>query len=354
VAEASGVPRVDPAALADTLTRNGSARPHARLLDVREQPIGIGHTADTLLLHLRWQADEDGPRSLVAKVPALDERSARTARTLGLYEREARFYADLAPKTALQVPTSYGTVPPLTLLLQDLTPSHAPRDQFADLPESLLRLARAELVALQAAFWDDPATSALPWLHRRLGVAIPAIHERMRTSWTATRHYLAESFDAEERDVVDRFVECADAWARSLRGPFSLTHHDFRVDNMLFRTGTDGLVVLDWQTVGWGVPMFDLAYLLGTSLNPRSRRELEAGEIRAHVDDLARHGIHWSVEDAWTAYRQASFAILLMLVPPTGSVKRTPRGDDMFRTLLRRGARMALDLEAEEFLPRAP
>ena len=39
-----------------------------------------------------------------------------------------------------------------------------------------------------------------------------------------------------------------------------------------------------------------------------------------------------------------------MLVPPTGSVKASDRLDRMFRRLLRHGARMALDLDAEEFL----
>jgi aminoglycoside phosphotransferase (APT) family kinase protein len=350
----AGAP-IDRTALEEALIASDAVRPGARLQEVRSRPIGIGATADTLLLLLTWFPEGGGPDRVVVKLPATDPAAARTAASLGLYEREARFYTELAPRTGLRVPRCFGTLTTASgapaLLLEDLTRSHTPGDQFAELPPPLLQRARRELVALQAPFWADPAVASLPWLHRRLGVAIPSIHERMCWSWAERREELAGHFDDDERAVVDRFVAGADAWARSVDGPFSLTHHDFRIDNLLF--ADDDLVVLDWQTAGWGAPMFDLAYLLGTSLTPATRRAVEADQVRAHVRDLAEHGITWAPVDAWRAYRQASFAVLLMLVPPTGSVKRTARSDDMFRLLLRRGARMALDLGADEFLSTA-
>jgi hypothetical protein len=328
---------------------------------VHATPIGIGAMADTYRLRLRWAArGADGrPDSLVAKLPAADESAARTAASLGAYAREVRFYRDLAGRTDVSLPRYLGTVAPGGvpggLLLEDL--SHlVPGDQFTDVPRPTLRLLREQLARLQAPFWNDAAVAeqAGPggWLHQRLGVPIPGIVERMERSWSVARETLAGGFDAEERSQIDRFVAQAGGWAESLCGPFSLTHHDYRVDNMLFDPlGDRALVVLDWQTVGWGAPMFDVAYLLGTSSGPAGRRATERDEVARHVDDLAARGVEWSLEDAWTAYRQASFATLLMLVPPTGSVKRSDRSDAMFRRLLRQGARMALDLRADEFLP---
>jgi hypothetical protein len=86
-------------------------------------------------------------------------------------------------------------------------------------------------------------------------------------------------------------------------------------------------------------------------VSPETRRAIEGDEVSRHVADLAALGVTWDDEAAWTSYRKAAFAVLLMLVPPTGSVKRSDRGDAMFRRLLRFGARMALDLEADQFLP---
>jgi hypothetical protein len=346
------VDRIDRHELVRALKASDTIGDQAELVDLTYHPIGIGHTADTLRVELRWARPSDGPATIVAKLPSTDEQSAQTAASLGAYEREARFYAELAPRTALSLPVFHGVMhydgQPSGLLLEDLTDFEIP-DQLSEAPAPMLRHLREELAALQAPFWDDGDMAATPWLHRRLGVPIPDILERMARSWAATRGYLTAGFDAEERAVIDRFVRRAGAWAESLDGPFSLTHHDFRLDNMLFGDGR--VVVLDWQTVGWGVPMFDVAYLLGTSVGPEARRTLEKDEIARHVDDLAIAGVPWSFDEAWEAYRQASFAVLLMLVPPTGSVKRTERGDAMFHRLLRQGARMALDLRADEFLP---
>lgn len=345
--------RVPPGALADALRSDGAVALGATLTGTRERPIGIGAATDTLLVELAWEPAGAGPAALVAKLPSTDETAAATAASLGLCEREARFYADLAPVTGVSVPRCYGTVDvggdAPGLLLADLSASHRAVDQLAPVPLPLVRNARAELARLQAAAWDDPGTAALPWLHRRLGVPIPAIHERMRRSWAATRETMTAGFDAGEVAVVDRFVDAADDWTRSLDGPFSLVHHDFRVDNMLF--DGDRPVVLDWQTVGWGAPMFDLAYLLTTSLDPRVRASVEAAEVAAHLADLAGRGVQWDPDEAWTAYRRASFAVLLMLVPAAGSVKQDPRTQAMLRRLVRHGARAVLDLDALEFLP---
>jgi hypothetical protein len=338
----SATARLDRAELEQALRESGAASGSGALAAVDARPIGIGAMADTFLVRLRWVGDIDGPGSLVAKLPSIDPAAARTAASLGAYEREARFYAELAPRTGLSLPAYYGTVGAAGLLLEDLS-GLQPGDQFVDMPLDRLRQARRQLVALQAPFWDDDATAALDWLHRRQGVPIPGIVERMERSWAVSAERLTGDFDTAERAVVDRFVGAAGAWAESLDGPFSLSHHDFRADNLL--VGDGRLVVLDWQTVGWGAPMFDVAYLFGTSVSPDTRRAIEREEIGRHVDEL---GVAW--EDAWDAYRRASWAVLLMLVPPTGSVKASQRLDRMFRRLLRHGARMALDLGAEEFL----
>jgi Phosphotransferase enzyme family len=329
--------------LEQALRASGAASGSLAGIDAR--PIGIGAMADTFLVRLRWAAGATGPSSLVAKLPSVDPQAARTAASLGAYEREARFYAELAPSTGLSLSAHYGTLGDCGLLLEDLS-GLEPGDQFTDMPIDRLRQARQQLVALQAPFWDDPRTAGLDWLHRRQGVPIAGIVERMERSWAVAADRLTGDFDPAEREVIDRFVGGAGAWAESLDGPFSLSHHDFRADNLLIGGGR--LVVLDWQTVGWGAPMFDVAYLLGTSVGPETRRAVERDEIRRHVEEL---DVGWSEDDAWQAYRRASWAVLLMLVPPTGSVKGSERLDRMFRRLLRQGARIALDLEAQEFLP---
>lgn len=333
------------------LVRASACAAGAELVSVASRSIGQGALADTLLLELSWVRPDSGPQSIVAKLPSQDEVAAATAASLGAYEREVRFYADLAPRSSIRLPRSFGSVEGPggpTLLLEDLSGKYRPGDQLADLPLPVLRRARQQLVLLQAPFWEDSDTASLPWLHRRLGVPIPRILERMRRSWHDGTSPVPGSLPAEERRCVDRFVEYAEEWAAGLGGPCSLVHHDFRVDNLLF--ADDDLVVLDWQTAGWGQVMFDVAYLFGTSVDPPGRRAVERDEIRRHVDELAEHGVTWTFDEAWETYRRAAFAVLLMLVPPIASVKSNGRMEAMYRRLLTSGARMALDLDALDFL----
>jgi len=333
------------------LRQSGAVDRHEEILDLEITPFGVGALADTYRVVLHRSVGE--PLSVIAKMPSKNPAAASVAASLGAYEREARFYLELTPKTKVRVPRLLGVIGaddvPNAVLLEDLSQSHVPGDQFAELAAASLEQARHQLALLQAPFWNDAPTSRLPWLHRRLGVPIPHIVERMQRSWSIARETIGADLARDERACVDRFVAKAGAWAGGIRGPCSLVHHDYRVDNMLFGNGE--VVILDWQTVGWGPPMFDLAYLLGTSLEPMTRRLTEREIVRRHVDDLAEQGVAWSVEEAWESYRAAAFAVLLMLVPPIATVKSNPRMEAMYRRLIAFGSRMVLDLNALEFLP---
>lgn len=171
----------------------------------------------------------------------------------------------------------------------------------------------------------------------------------MHESWHSARTDFDAALSPDQRACIDRFVENAETWAASAFGPFSLVHHDYRVDNMLF-SPTD-VVAIDWQTIGWGPAMFDVAYLLGTSMNAELRRAVEQAEIRTHLDELEDLGVTWDHDAAWDAYRWSAFSILFMLVPPITSVKSNARMEAMFARLLALGAQMALDLDSLDFLP---
>jgi len=55
----------------------------------------------------------------------------------------------------------------------------------------------------------------------------------------------------------------------------SLMHGDYRLDNMLFDPDRTSITVVDWQTMGVGLPARDLAYFTATSLAPEVRSEIE-------------------------------------------------------------------------------
>lgn len=56
---------------------------------------------------------------------------------------------------------------------------------------------------------------------------------------------------------------------------FALMHGDYRLDNMLFDPDRTRVTVVDWQTMGIGLPAGDLAYFTATSLAPDLRSAIE-------------------------------------------------------------------------------
>ncbi|WP_346425955.1 hypothetical protein [Williamsia sp. 1135] len=61
--------------------------------------IGTGQMSESHRVSVRYD-DGDGPESVVLKIAASDETSRSTGVSLGLYEREVRFYADIAASIA--------------------------------------------------------------------------------------------------------------------------------------------------------------------------------------------------------------------------------------------------------------
>ena len=111
--------------------------------------------------------------------------------------------------------------------------------------------------------------------------------------------------------------------------------------------GERPLVVVDFQTISVGAPCLDLAYLLGTSLEPADRRRSEADLVARYIEGLRRSGVK-DLNEQWIneTYRRYSFQGVAMLTAASMLVERTERGDEMFLTMIERSAAMVDDLDA--------
>src|ERR1700758_5084164 len=71
---------------------------HAPVSAFQTKRIGTGQMSECHRVVLEYHGDASGPASVVLKVAASDPVSRQTGVVLGLYEREVRFYADIAPR----------------------------------------------------------------------------------------------------------------------------------------------------------------------------------------------------------------------------------------------------------------
>lgn len=330
----------------------GTIGERTRVRQIAAVPLGAGQLADSFRVELGYDG-QPGPASVFVKMPSSDADSAATAARIGAYERESRFYRDLLPQLDVRTPRLLGLVEDREgdpgLVLEDLSGRTRPLDQLRDGTVEQARSVASQLAGLQAPFWDDEeAVGGAHLFYNRLDDHIEGLAERYLISWQRHGELVGAGLDPAQREMVHRFGSRVLDWAATVTGPRTLVHQDLRLDNLLW--GKDGAWLVDWQTLAWTTPAWDLAFYLGSALDPEPRRRVEHELVQRHVDALHERGVHgWHHETAWQEHRRLSGSVLLAMVAALGFVQPTERGFTMFASLVQRGAQLAIDHDVLAF-----
>ena len=86
---------------------------------------------------------------------------------------------------------------------------------------------------------------------------------------------LGDRMSPADRETFTAAMGLVAPWLLAERDRFALLHGDYRLDNMLFYPDASRVTVVDWQTLGVGLPARDLAYFTATSLKPELRSAIE-------------------------------------------------------------------------------
>lgn len=339
---------------ADWLTETIGA---GRVADFTVERIGTGQMSECYRIGLTYAGGDDGPKSVVLKVAATDPMSRQTGLALGLYEREVRFYSDVAPGLGGPIAGCYhASYDPETgvfaLLLDDAAPA-AVGDEIRGATLAEARLALQELGRLHGPLMGRDTFSDAAWLHRDA----PVNQALIAGLFAAFEGRYGDAITPDQRAVCERLVNGFDAHLAAEGAPdriMGLVHGDYRLDNMLFgRPGSlRDLTVVDWQTVTWGPAMTDVAYFLGCALTTEDRRAHYDELLRAYHEGLGPNP-PVSYEDVREGVRRQSFFGVMMAVISSMLVERTDRGDEMFLTMLERHSSHVLDTGALDILPEA-
>lgn len=324
--------------------------------DFSVERIGTGQMSECYRVVLTY-ADGDrgrrGPDSVVLKVAATDPVSRQTGLAMGLYEREVRFYRDvaarlpgpIAPCYHAAVDTSTGV---FDLLLGDAGPAVV-GDEIAGASTEQAMLAVTELGRLHGPLLGDAALAEAPWLNRDA----PLNQAIIGALYAGFVERYADTIAPEHRAVCERLVGAFDGYAAQDPGIRGLVHGDYRLDNMLFGTpdADRPLTVVDWQTVSWGAALTDLAYFLGCAL-PTQQRRAQYRTLLAAYHEALGPGAPISLAEVAEGVRRQSFFGVMMAIVSSMLVVQTERGDRMFMTMLQRHCDHALDTDALATLPK--
>jgi len=349
--------------LTDALESGGVAH-GSTVLSYEAEAVGTGQMGENVRFRLVWDGGTDRPASVVAKFPSADATSRMTGLATRSYEREVRFYQQVAGSVDIRTPRCFladvDTVSgDFVLLMEDLAP-RAQGDQLAGVSVDQASLVLEQLALLQVSRWNDASLHEVEWLSRRGPAEVDTLGDVYAAVLPGFLSRLGDRLDSDQRALVERFAVKIREWAGGTSDEhLVVTHGDFRLDNMMFGTagsGTRDVAIVDWQGPGHGAPTGDLAYFLGAGLVPEDRRLHEMDLLRHYHDRLSMLAApgsdvaRFAFSECFDGYRRAAFGGLVMAVVASQIVIATERGDEMFVVMARRHATQVLDLDSESLI----
>ncbi|MGA7133103.1 MAG: aminoglycoside phosphotransferase family protein [Mycobacterium sp.] len=326
------------------------------LSDVDVAAIGTGQTGATYRVAVTYAGNTGGlPDTFVIKLPAQDD-TVRDRVTIG-YRSECAFYASVADRVQVPIPQCFcceisDDALDYALLLADQAPA-VQGDQIAGCGEREARLAVTALAGLHGPSWCDEVWLDFPGIAfaRPDEASAKGLGEVARMSAEITLDKLGDRMSAADRETFSATMDLVASWLLAEHNRFALLHGDYRLDNMLFYPDGAGVTVVDWQTLGVGLPSRDLAYFTATSLKPELRSSIENSLVDEYHRALSGYGVtDYDRETCWRDYRLGMPQALLISALGFAFAASTDRGDDMVLTMLTRGCRAIRDLGTLELV----
>jgi len=270
-------------------------------------------TNQRVRIGLAYAATDGGPASLFVKLPALDPAHREMIGASGMGEREARFYADVAPSVDLRVPRAYYAATAddggFALLLEDLAAGGcAFSDGAWGVSADAAAVALEELAAFHARFEDPAARSAVaPWLAAPPAGGTEFAAQLLRTVLDEHRDVLTPAYVAAGELYVVHHARLDQLWHA---GPQTYIHGDTHIGNVFLDGGRVGFV--DWGLSRMSTPLRDVSYFLTMTVDPEERRRSERDLVRLYLDALrAAGGADITFDEAWSVHRvQAGYTVV--------------------------------------------
>lgn len=324
--------------------------------------VGRGVTGQVARVVPRYDISEKGaPGSMIVKLPSADDTFRAVVDRMGLYEREIRFYEELAGQIELRTPQRYYSAMDTrageyVLLIEDMAPARA-GDNVAGCSIEDAELAIRNLAELHAAWWEHPRLDGLDWLPE-FYVEPEQAQSRFEEAWGPFLTRFRNMLPALVAEVGERLRSNISYLVNSVTAaPRTLVHGDFRLDNLFFSTDKDGaaLATVDWQVVSKSKGVFDVAYFLSWSLQPLERKVREMDLLKYYHSLLLELGVKgYDFNQCLKEYRLFMLLPFMRMVNVAGNLDvggwRLVR---LLRTLAERTMAAIGDLKSVDLLPNA-
>jgi len=335
------IAELTPAWFTDLLRGSGDLAEGA-VVGVETETIGEGASMMSTLARARltYDSDRDAPDALIVKVATSDDHRLFIAVSTKFYEREVRFYRELAADVPVAVPRClFAEIDPATsqflLVLEDV--GHLRQvDQLEGCEWDDAVIAVQALADFHVPNWGKDLShledTFLPMNGDLNQFVIPML---FGDAWPKVRDKFADLMTPAVVDLGDHYLETIPAMLDLMQGPNTLAHLDFRIDNLFF--GPDGLTLVDFQLSATTNGVVDVAYFVSQSLQSDLAAERGLELLDVYLDRLAVNGVRFDRDEARLKYRNGLvFSFVFPVNMLAGDDTLPERGKALARTILQR------------------
>ncbi len=293
------------------------------------------------------------PSSLVLKIPTASKNRI-LGQTLGLYEKEIRFYRDLQPLMHIRTPKHYcsaldiaddpdvildrlqgmnrlplwvirsimalaswivtGNPRKYALLIEDLS-EYRMGDQAKGCSDQDIKNIISTMAQMHAQFWNSDELTEMRWIS-----PYSVVSRMMQMRYLqSVKRFVSEEGRNLTQDQHDKLnwlkVNGIALTERFGEEPATLLHGDCRLDNICFDDKVNEVVIFDWQTMQAGPGASDLAYFISATLSEEDTEDRVDGLIEHYLQALNRHGVTLEPKQLRWQYEAGMLLMLHRLLP---------------------------------------
>ena len=341
--------------------REGGVIRDAKVASIETEIVGagVGFLGQLARVGITYDRAGAGPASLIAKFPTLDPGGRAIGNLFRFYEREIRFYQEIGSDCGLRAPALYfghADVPgdQYVLLIEDMAAARLGNDLEG------CALAEAELVVRSAAtfharWWKSQALEALAWMPDINDPVQQSAQPSYQQAWPVFLNQYGDRLSPGLRATGEALQSQIIATLGQLAaGHRTISHGDYRADNMFFGPQDGRLTLCDWQISTKGRGAFDIAYFLSMSISAHARKREEMRLLHLWHDTLVEHGVRgYSWDEALRDYRLAMLFCWVYVVISIGTLDpANERGMALFTAIFERRAAAMEELDAGELMPK--
>jgi hypothetical protein len=219
------------------------------------QPLSSGYIADVFRVHLKTALTTTDGQSVIVKMASQVPSKRRLANQFNSYQREHKFYKNIAPELALNTPQCYYNhfqLAPLSLclVLEDVN-YDLPGSGNQPFPQIKNHAVLKHLAALHKSHWNQG--KGLPAFIDNLDQIGASYNKVFRRQHVLSTNLLSNF----SMQVIEHYIDQGPPVQPP--HPSTLIHVDFKPDNFSLK---NHLTVFDWGDYCFGPPAFDLAYFM--------------------------------------------------------------------------------------------